>query len=151
MTLAQEVRQRTSADVILLLLTITHASLEAPVRIVRNDEDIRSNQETFYAFPFDFLFEARGEDQSQQAAIDIPFFSAQLLALMRASKVSPQITLEIALASDPNDIEQSFEDLTLDGVEYDATRISGIIARPQLMTRVAPYLGFTLSNFPGIL
>lgn len=151
MSLATEVRQRVSADVILLLLTITHASLGDPVRIVRNDEDIVSNGETFYAFPFDFLFEARGEDASQQAAVDIPFFDPRLIGLMRESKVSPELTLEIALASDPDTIEQSFEGMTLDGVEYDATRISGIVARPQLLTRVAPYLAFTLSNFPGIL
>lgn len=152
MTLAQETRKRVSVDTMLLLLTIEHADLEAPIRVVRNDEDIVSDGETFYAYPFEFLFEARGEDSGgESAVITVDNVAPELIGLMRSSRVSPEIRLDVVMASSPDDYEQTFEGMTLRNVEYDAERIDGIIARPQLMTQVAPWIGFTQMHFPGIV
>ena len=59
MTLSNEARSsmfsEETSDGLLVLLTIDHAGITAPIRLVNNNVDIKSRGEDFLAFPFEII------------------------------------------------------------------------------------------------
>lgn len=150
MTIAQEARRRNSGDVMILLAEITHPDQPLPVRVARNGANVTSNGDLFEAYPYEFVHESQGEDDSAAASIVIDNLHGGLLRVMRASAVAPRISLWIVMASAPNARELIMDDMEIRGVAYDLETIRGMIPKPQFLTEPAPHLRFVPSAAPGL-
>lgn len=138
-----------TGEVWLVLLTITHTDLPAPLRFVNNNEDITSNGNVYTAFPFEIFLPDQDPDQPPRASLRIDNVDRQIVAALRTLTSAPTIQFDIILASAPNTIEATFPGMKLVGASYTAATIEGEIAPESLFTEPMTYT-MTPSRFPGL-
>jgi hypothetical protein len=97
----------TTGDALLFLLTITHDDLPAPVRLVRNHEDIVSRTHTHTAFPFDVTPPGSGEGGTRPARISLDAVDRTIAATLRSLATPPSLLVEVVLASSPDTVRES--------------------------------------------
>lgn len=123
-------------DPFLVLLTIEHESIET-LRVARNNENIVSRGNTFYAYPFDP--EQPGDsEESPQARITIANVNRVVGHALERCATAPSCTFEIVLASDPDHVERAWAGMTFTNAAWDAFRLTVTLA----------YLGFSDEPFP---
>ena len=138
-----------TGEVWLVLLTITHDTLAQPIRVVNNNEDITSRGSVYQAFPFEIVLPGQDPDSLPKAALRFDNVERTAIATIRSIQTPPNVTLEVILASSPDNVEVSFPNLTLRNVTYNATAIEGELFFENLYT--APVtLQMTPSRFPGL-
>jgi hypothetical protein len=129
-------------EVWLVLLTIEHNEIDAPIRVVNNTEDIVSRGQTYIGFPFDF--ELPGEDA------DAPTKARRrIVEAVRTISSPPLVTLEVILASAPDTVEFSFSGLTMREIDYDVSSVSGDLLFESIFAEPVTYT-MTPSRFPGL-
>lgn len=107
-TFTHEAQADTSSDPILVLLTITHADLGAPLRFVANTVDVVSRGNTFTAYGFGFAAPGDGESGATSARIVIDNIDRRIVDTIRALSTPPEILVEIVLGSNPDVVEETF-------------------------------------------
>lgn len=138
-----------TGEVYLILLTISHPDLTAPIRVVNNNENVTSRNNFFVAFPFAIELPLEDSDQPPRARLRIDNVDRSIVASIRAIDGPPTVTIEVILASQPNTVEASFEALVLRNVSYDAATVTGELAFEQIV--VEPVASnFTPAKFPGL-
>lgn len=150
LTFRQAVNAQETPEVFLILVTIAHASLDPPIRPVRNNEDIPSNGETFIRCPFEITLPIDDADQPPRAKLRIDNVDRRIVQAIRAATSAPTVTIQIVLASDPDTLEAEFTDLTLREATYDVGVVTGDLV-PDLFA-AEPYPGdvFSPALFPGM-
>lgn len=133
----------------LVLLTISHSSLAAPLRFVNNNEDVVSNGNTFKFFPFEIVLPGQDPESPSKATLKIDNVSREIIATIRTITSPPTVQLDVILASTPDVIEATFTDMKLRGVEYDVTSVSGELVYESIFTEPVSYT-MTPSRFPGL-
>jgi hypothetical protein len=152
--LAQE-----TGEAYLLLLTITHASLATPIRVVNDHANLVSRGATYVAYPFeiDLPDDAPGEAPRVRLRIDnigVPD-SADPLArrvsdYIRAIDSPFTAALEVVLASTPDLVEAGPFTLTAQRAEYDAQIVSAELAFEDVLNEPYPGDSFTPASHPGL-
>lgn len=148
-TAIESINAHVTGEVWLVLLTISHSTLSEPLRFVNNNEDIESRSNTYKAFRFDVALPGQDPESPTKATLRIDNVSREIIKTIRTITSPPTITLEVILASDPDTIEASFQDLTLRNVDYDVTTISGELVFESIFTEPVTYT-MTPSRFPGL-
>lgn len=139
-----------TGEVFLLLLTIDHASLAAPIRAVNNLTDITSNGETFVAFPFRIQPPDELDDSSPRMRLQIDNVDRTIVASIRRLTSPPTVQLDVCVASQPDLIEASFPGFTLRQAQYDALTVEGDLSLDDIVTEPFPEGSFTPQYFPGL-
>ena len=139
-----------SGEVFLVLLTLDHADLGAPLRFVNNDEDVISGGATFTAFPFDFVDAPESDESRGAAQLRIDNVDRVIAETLRGLLTPPSVTVEIVLASDPDTIERRFDGLFLVSASWDAASVSGTIALVEDEDEPACMWIFTPASAPGL-
>ncbi len=136
-------------EVWLILLTITHASLAQPIRVVNNKANITSNGNLFVALAFEI--EPPGEDPEAplSSRLRIDNVDRVIVDSLRGISSAPEATIQIILASTPNTIEAEFEGMTVRDVKYDAGAITAELRFEQIMTEPIT-ISITPTHFPGL-
>jgi hypothetical protein len=130
----------------LILVTIAHASMAAPIRVVANNENITSNGELFVAWDFDIVLP--GEDPAQ-ARLSIGNIDPLIVRALREISGPPSVTVQVVLSSDYDAVEVEFAGLVLRQAGYDPGTISGELVFEEILTEpVATTL--TPAMFPGM-
>ncbi len=142
-------RQETD-DVFLILLTIDHGSLSAPIRVTSDSVDTVSRGESFVAFPFDLSLPEDSETLSATAKLQIDNIDRQIIAAMRQMTTMPTVLLEIIRAAAPDIVEASFPDFRLSQIQYDALTISGELTIEDFTAEPYPSGVFGPANFSGL-
>jgi hypothetical protein len=150
MSLAAELRRPESGDPVLLLATIVHPGLDAPLRVVRNGEDVVSRGETFTRCWFDFRFPAQGEEADFDAEIRIDNLDPEIVKALREDPALPLITLEVVLASAPDAVEMILPEMELREAVYDLAEISGQLSVIDFASEPAVAIRFVPQWFPGL-
>lgn len=150
MTLEQEVRKRDSADPIIALAIIAHPDLDPPIRVAANGEDIESDGETFFGWPWELKRPDEGEDADYQAEITIDNIDPVIVTTLKASAVAPTITIQLIMASAPDDVEQELANFGLSEISFDAETIKGTLSLRELRDKPACCKSFTPSVAPGL-
>ena len=114
-------------EVVLLLLTIEEASLDAPIRVVHNTEDIVSRGHTFVAFVFSIELPVESGDAPRAVRIQIDAVDQSIIKAIREAIEQPKVTLEIVLASHPDTVEAGPFLFRLENVTYTAVSVVGEI------------------------
>lgn len=143
-------RSPETGEVFLLLLTIEHASLAAPIRCVNNLTDIISNGETFVAFPFRIQPPDEQEDSAPRMRLQIDNVDRTIVASIRRLTSPPTVQLDVCVASQPDVIEASFPGFTLRQAQYDALTVEGDLSLDDIVTEPFPEGSFTPQHFAGM-
>lgn len=136
-------------EVWLVLLTIDHDDLEAPLRVVNNNANVTSNGQEFIAFPFEIELPGEDPDQPATARLKIDNVDRRVVQALRSIASAPTVTIQVILASAPNTVEFSFEGMTLRNAIYDANAITAELTFEQILTEP---IAVTMNpqRFPGM-
>lgn len=118
-----------SDEPILSLLTITHAALPAPLRLVNNDEDIVSRGDTFIAYPFRLVLPEQGGPGDKTMPVQFDNVDRQIAATLRSIAEPAEVMVEIIMPSWPDDVEMRFgPGLTLRAADWSAATVNAYLA-----------------------
>jgi hypothetical protein len=145
----QSLQETATAEVWLMLLTISHPSLSTPIYLVNNTVDIVSRGTTYIGLPFDIDLPNEDQDAPGAATLSVDNVSRVIVDAVRAMDVPATITLEVILASDPDTVEIAFYDMVLRNVTYDATTIKGSLQWEDILVEPIA-LQMTPARFPGM-
>lgn len=146
--IASQNAQATS-EVWLVLLTLSHPSMATPIRLVNNNENVVSRGNTFIAFPFEVELPGEDPDQPPKSTLRIDNVDRRVLQTLRSITAPPTVTLEVILASAPDQVEVSFTNMTLRNAQYDVSTVSGELTFDGIYTEPVT-LTMTPSRFPGM-
>ncbi len=138
-----------TGDVWLVLLTLSHATMPTPIRLVNNNEDVASRGNTYIAFPFEVELPGEDPDQPPKAMLRIDNVDRRVVQTIRSIVAPPTVTLEVILASAPDNVEVSFTNMTLRNAQYDASTVSGELTFDSIYTEPVT-LTMTPNRFPGM-
>lgn len=149
-TARQAVHAAETGEAFLVLLTIDHADLAAPIRVSSDGVDTVSRGETFAAFPFRLTLPEDSDDRPPRARLQIDNVDRQIVQALRQVSGPPSVLMEIVLASDPETVEAAFPDFTLQSAQYDALVVSGELGLESFLREPFPAQRFTPAGFPGL-
>jgi len=138
---------RFSKEAWLWLLIIDHADLPAPIRWVRNNEDIISDGETFAKCDFMLTIPGSGE-QSRSARLAMPNVSREIGFALSTMVGAASVTFQAVLASQPDTIELDFPGFKLRNVAWDAMIAEGELRRGEDDREPYPRVRITPGGFP---
>lgn len=148
-----------TSEVFIILLTITHPNFDHDIRVCSDPfEDlpdagvkgIISRGLEFLYLPFSISLPIQDDSQISRASLSIDNISREIVAGVRSADSALSITVEIVLASAPDDVEISVEDYRLERVTYDSMQISGDISLEYYDLEPFPSKRFTPSDYPGL-
>lgn len=137
-------------QIYLLLLTIDHADLAAPIRVVNNYADVVSSGDTYTGMPFEITLPPDNDESLSSAQLSIQNVDRQIVQAVRDIDSAPTVTLSVVLAASPNTIEAGPYEMTLRDVSYDALVVTGSLSVEDMMNEPYPGDFFTPGEFPGL-
>ena len=141
--------QQTSA-VFLELLTVDHADLAAPLRMVNNRVDIVSNSETYVATAFTASLPSDTEKRVPSVRITVSNVDQRIIRALRSVSSPPSFTLGVVNAATPDTFEYGPIDLLLRDYQVNAQNITMTVALEDFTQEGWPNLRFDPVNFPGL-
>ena len=149
-TVKQAMNASQTDKVFLLLLTINHASLASPIRVVNNTENITSNGNLYVAFPFEIALPDEREDALPRMRLRIDNVDQTIIVAIRSITSAATVTVDIVLADAPNTLEATFAGFTLKEVSYDALVIEGTLYLEDVLNEPYPADSFTPNLYAGL-
>lgn len=134
----------------IVLLTLDHADLDAPIRVNSSGEDIISRGDTFVAYPFSIVLPDDVEDRPPRAKLQIDNIDRVIVQTIRTITSAPTITIEIVRAADLDTVEASFADFRMQKVTYDVNTVQGELTLEEFITEPYPARVFSPADFPGL-
>lgn len=138
-----------SSDPFLMLVTISHSSFET-LYLVNNTESIVSRGITFEAFPMEITLPGDDGESSREVRIDFDNVSLELISEFRKITTPADVKVEMLLASEPDIIQLSIEDLKLRNISYNKSRISARLFMDSFLNIELTSEKYNPSNFPGL-
>lgn len=139
-----------TGEAFLILLTLSHAGLAAPLRVSSNSTDTVSRGDTYIAYPFDITLPDDDEGHAPRARLVIDNIDRQIVATLRQIESAPTLRIEIVRAADPDTIEAVFDDFRLVNVVYDSQVVEGDLSIEDYTSEPYPAAVFSPSLFPGL-
>lgn len=146
--LMAEMFKQESGDPFLTLITLTHPTFTA--RLVNNSKDISSNGFTYTAFPMKIRLPVDDGETARDFAIDFDNASRELIASLRSVTDDIGVKIEMILASMPDVIQLSYEDLVIRSIKYTATKISATIVMDNFLSVEMTSERYSPNTFPGL-
>ncbi len=150
--LATQANKDCSADPLLTLVTVTHATLVPPFRCVLNGEDIISRGDTYVAAAFAFLPPEQTQDGIKPARFRIENIESKLIELLRSvagTDNPPQATFEFIYPSAPDLVERKYPGLVFGDTPYDDV-VEIALVLPDLTVEPANKFRFSQVTHPGL-
>lgn len=137
-----------SEDPFLTLLTLTGST--ETFRLVNNTRDIVSRGETYTAFPM--RVRLPGDDGESAREFQIDFDNASLLLITALRSVTEPLPckIEMILASLPDVVQISVEDLLVRSVTYNKNTVTARIVLDNFLVVGVPSEKYTPSLYPGM-
>lgn len=150
--------QRTP-EAFLILLTIDHDDLAEPIRITPDPFEVLpilgirgvvSNGVEYSALPFEFILPGDSPDSPPISTIRMDNISREIVNAIRSITSPPTATISIVLSSDPDVVEITLTDFTLNNIRADVYTVEGELSTEQLDAEPLPSGRFTPGLFPGL-
>lgn len=149
-----------TGEVPVCLITIAHASLAEPLRFSTDPTERLSVDPLRYGTTsrgevYDFLPVAvRLPDDRDEAppalSLVLDNIDRETIALLRSTVDPAEVTVEVVLASAPDDVEISFPAFDLTEADYAAQTVTLTVAIDALQTEPFPSGSFTPAQFSGL-
>ena len=143
-----------------LLLTITHPDLETTWRLSSDNKDLfdaeeqlrgtLSRGEQFAFFPMEVSLPEEGEDASNVIQITVDNVGRKMTTLLKSTVTPAAVTIEIVLASAPDDVECEFPDFELVSADVDVGNVVLSLTVDTMASEPYPADNFTPSAFGGL-
>lgn len=143
-----------------LLLTITHPDLDTIWRLSSDNKDLLdaeqqlrgtvSRDQNFYFFPMDVSLPEEGDDASNVIQITLDNVTREVTPLLQSTVTPAQITIEVVLASAPDDVEIEFPDFELASADVDAGSAVLSLTVDTMASEPFPSGNFTPAAFGGL-
>jgi len=147
--LIYQLMSQESDDPFLVLLTLTHPSFST-VRLANNTKDIVSRSETYMAFPFKIRFPVDDGESAREFSIEFDNVSLELVDEIRSVTSPIGITIEMILASMPDDVQITQENLQIQTIQMNKQRISAKIIVDDFLNIEMTGEKYEPTNFPGL-
>lgn len=139
-----------TGDGLLVLLTINHADLAQPIRVVHNMANITSRGDEFIAFPFELSLGGSSPDQPPKAQLTIDNVSREIGEAVRTISSAPTVLIEIVRIDDVDTVELSYPAFDLRNVRFDQAKVTGDLVLENLKLEPYPVYAFTPGYTPGL-
>ncbi|MFO1038157.1 MAG: DUF1833 family protein [Geminicoccaceae bacterium] len=147
--MARALAGQETAEIPLVLLTIEHPELTPALRLVRNTVDIVSRGESFTAFACDVTLPDDVEGVSPRASLLLDNTSLELVEMIRSLRQTPEVTIELVLASSPDTVEVAWRAFVVEEARWDARTIELPLQLVETQLEQIPAHQFTPGNFPS--
>lgn len=147
-------------EVPVLLLTITHPDLSTTWRLSSDNKDLLDEENqlrgtfsrgwSFYFFPMDVSLPEEGDDASNVIQITLDNVTREITPLLKSTVTPASVTIEIVLASAPDDVEVEFPDFELVSADVDAGSVVLSLTVDTMASEPFPADNFTPSAFGGL-
>jgi hypothetical protein len=139
-----------TTEVFLILLTISHASLPASIRVVNDNADITSRSNSYIAFPFEINLPADSAENLSRISLKIDNVDRALVDAIRSITTPPTVTIEVILASSPDTVEAGPFEMTMENAVYDANTVQCNLAFEDVLNEPFPGGRFLPSTWEGL-
>jgi hypothetical protein len=137
-------------EAVIILLTITHPDLAAPLRFARNMQAVISRGNTFTAYAFDVDLPTQDSESPAKSTLRIDNVDRVIVEQLRLISGPPGVMVEAVLASTPDIVEAGPFQFTLRNATYDILTVEGELAFLEVLGRKFPKGSFTPATHPGI-
>jgi hypothetical protein len=148
--LIQAVLAPNTGEVFLFLLTFNHPSFRLPIHLVNNLENISSRGVEYQAFPLELTLPADDGDSLPTIEITCQNASLELIDEVRSITGPMSLKLEFILASQPDIVEFSIQDMRVATVQYDKDVLKMSCTVDDLLSTSFPAHRYLPSNFAGL-
>lgn len=139
-----------STDVFLLCLTISHANLPAPIRVVKNNADLIRNAGTFLKCTFDIQLAEDAADAPPQVQLVIDNVDKAISTSLMTLQGKVSILLEVVLGSQPDTVEISQSFFLLNS-SFNAKVVTGTLGyEEEILNQSFPKDTYAPGNTPGL-
>ena len=135
---------------LLLCLTIDHADLAEPIRVVNDGVDLVRSAGTFLAYPFRIALPFDRDDELPRVVLSIDNVDRSIVLTVRSLSSPPSITLEAVLSDSPDTVEVSLPDFVLKSATYDKLTVEGELSFEDILNEPYPGGTFRPALFPGM-
>lgn len=141
-----------STDAVFLeLLSINHADLMAPIRVVKNTEVITSNGYDYYPFRFEVTLPVDASDRLGELVLTISNVDRRISEAARMINSAASASFSVVLASSPDSIEYGPITMDLRNVTVKLMNIVGTLrAGENILYQKYPAHYFVPAIFPGM-
>lgn len=149
-----------TGEVPIWLLTITHPSLDEPVRLTTDNTERKSSDPLIYRTMSrgeEYLYVGidltlpNEEDKNPPASkLTISNVARELIPLARSVITPPSIKIEAVLASALDDVEIELPQMDMMNVSYNAAQLVFDLGIDSLISESFPGGTFSPANFPGL-
>ena len=148
--LLAQIFAQNSDDPFLTLVTLDHELMDEPIYLVNNTKNIISRGITFRAFPMKIRLPVDDGETVRDFQIDFDNASLELIEEIRSVTSSINVKIEMILASIPDVVQMSQEDLLINSITYNAQRISAKIILDNFLNVELTSEKYSPTNYPGI-
>lgn len=138
-----------SDDPFLTLVTLTHEDFDT-IRLVNNKVDIVSRGNTFKAFGFKVRLPTDDGESLRDYEFTIDNVTRELITATRSVTTPIGFKLEMILASMPDEVQISVEDLLLQNVNYNKNRLTAHVILDNILNTEMTSEKYMPGNFRGI-
>jgi len=138
-----------SDDPLLTLLTITHPSITT-VRLVNDIVNIVSRGDTYVAIPFKMTPPKDTEDARREAELTLDNVSLELVDELRAVTTPMSVKVELILASLPNVVQVSYDELKIRSISYDKNSIRATLFMDDFLNTEMTSEKYGTDLYPGL-
>ncbi len=149
-TLQQAIFSAETGEAFIILLTITHPDLPAPLRVTNDGVDVTSRSNLYQSCPFQLTLPIEDHTRAPRAQLQIDNVDRVMVQSLRSITTAPTILIEIVMSSALDVVESSVPDFTLSNVNYDALIISGDLTLEDFLQEPYPAGVFDPGRFPGV-
>ena len=149
--LLAQIFSQESHDPFLALVTLNHVSFASPIRLVNNQVNITSRGNVYSAFPFRFTLPVDDGETLRQAVIEFDNVSLDLIDEFRSvNNTTIEVTIELILASIPDIVQMSVEELKIGRINYDSQKVVAELYVDNILQSGLTSEKYTPQNFPGL-
>jgi hypothetical protein len=138
-----------SSDPFLTLLTLSHTSF-SDIRLVNNTSDVTSNSLVYTAFPFKLVLPRDDGETSREITIDFDNVGLDLVEEIRTVTDFIDVKIELILSSIPDEVQMSFQELKIQNITYNKSRISAKLFLDTFLNTEMTSEKYTPTIFPGL-
>lgn len=148
--LIEQLTQEASTDPFLTLVTLEHPSFVSPIRLVNNIVNITSRSNVFYASALEITLPSDDGETSREIQLALDNVTLEHMVALRTAIGQVTVKLEMILASLPNDVQLSFEDLKISSASFNKTRITTRLFLDNFLNTELTSEKYLPSNFRGL-
>ena len=112
-----------SNDPFLTLVKLSHDDFE-DICLVNNTENVTSGGVEYTAFPMKIVFPKDDGESNREVNIEFDNVDRTLIDLIRSVTDYIDVSISLILASDPDTVQMSFDELKIQNITYNSKRVS---------------------------